>query len=145
MATRPLWRPSCVGRSSTSCRPVADPELHERWANSLALNGADDAAVVSHLLATESELGRRSRPRKLRARHAADCSAATRRLRNSAYGDYSTSARLSEESSLRLDLAACEVRLGRPSAVTSLQEALARGVHGERVIAVARATHGQTS
>ncbi len=116
--------------------PRRRSELHERWANSLALNGADDAAVVRHMLATETQWDA-ARTTKLRAAarrllERGDAELAEQCLRR-LFHECPTS----EESSLWLDLAECEVRLGRPSAVASLQEALARGAHGERVIEVA--------
>jgi tetratricopeptide (TPR) repeat protein len=111
-------------------------ELHERWANSLASIGADDVAVVNHLLATNSDWDgvatkqlRKAARRLLQRGDAALAERALRRLL--------AQCPLNEESSLWLDVAACEVRLGHPGAVASLQEALARGAHGEKVIAVA--------
>jgi tetratricopeptide (TPR) repeat protein len=111
-------------------------ELNERWANSLVSNGADDAVVVRHLLAIDSDgnddttMQLRSAARRLLERDDAELAEqCVRRLFKKCP--------VSEESSLWLDLAECEIRLGRRSAVASLQEALTKGAQGERVIAVA--------
>jgi tetratricopeptide (TPR) repeat protein len=111
-------------------------ELHGRWAKCLVSNGADDAVVVGHLFAIESEWDGDT-TEQIRA--------AVRRLLET--GDVELAQRclerllqespVSEASSLWLDLVECEIRLGRRGAVASLQEALAKGAHGERVIAVA--------
>jgi tetratricopeptide (TPR) repeat protein len=116
--------------------PRRRSELHERWANYLASNGADDADVVRHLLSVESDWdGAATKKVKRAARRLiehGDAELAELCLRR-----LLSECPVGEQSSLLLDVAACELRLGRRAAVTSLQEALARGVHGEKVITVA--------